>query len=132
MKIGAGPSILICSKARVCSTVKRHADLREVQLSCPTLTFLHKLQVYEVFSILFPNGRREKTCFKGHLSGKKCAWPCFRLGKTFEDERRCEEKIEDRETGEEISRGKIKIIRWRADNGQEEKRNIPSSETRDK
>lgn len=63
MKIKAGPSILICSKARVCSKAKRHADLREVQLSCPMLTFLHKLQGYEVFSILLPNGRREKNMF---------------------------------------------------------------------
>lgn len=60
MKIGAGPCVLTCSKARTRSKVKRRADLRGAEFSCPTLTRLHKLQDYEVFSILFPNGRREK------------------------------------------------------------------------
>lgn len=30
VKIGAGPSILVCSKASTCSKVRRHAGLREV------------------------------------------------------------------------------------------------------
>lgn len=82
MKIKTGPSILICSKARVCSTVKRRADLREVRLSCPTLTWLHKFQGYEVFSILFPNGRREKhvlriTYQRKKVLGKVLGWREF-------------------------------------------------------
>lgn len=107
--------------------VKRHEDLREVQLSCPTLTFLHKLQVYEVFSILFPNGRREKTCVRGHLLRKKGAWPWFRLEKTFEDQKMIGDVKERLKTYPEerlrASDGELTMAR---------KRNVPSSETRDK
>lgn len=54
-------------------------------LSCPTLTCLHKLQDYEVVSILFPNGRRGKHVL--HLSKKKSAWEGFRLRITFVGQR---------------------------------------------
>lgn len=50
--------------------------------SCPTLTCLHKLQGYEVVSILFPNGRRQKhllriTYPRRKMLGKVLGWELF-------------------------------------------------------
>jgi hypothetical protein len=71
MRIGAGPCLVICSKARVCSKVKRRADWRDEPCYCPSLTLLHKLQGHETFSILLPNSRSLKSLIrKGKSLGR--------------------------------------------------------------
>lgn len=88
MKIGAGPSMLICSKARTCSKVKRHAGLREVR-GLAVLRWLTciSFKVMKVFFIMCPNGKEEKTRLQSQLSEKKSAWAGLRLGRTFVDQR---------------------------------------------
>lgn len=59
MRNGAGSSLLICSKARTCSLVKRRADRREMNSLAVLRWLLHNMR-FSPFSFQMVGGKRLK------------------------------------------------------------------------